>query len=260
MDWKEASSRDFDYGIISSRTAQHVRDVDELSCGSYLVEKPISGDSTKFGQAWIEEFSSRVFVSAPLRQQHAYARLKEHMGSEIPLSASAKCLTDLRHWRPSRDANSGYWGNVGEGGVMRELIHEFDYLQDLLGSLTVLSSRLGRSRNFKFSAESFAELTLIARGGTRIRLDLSWDSKIEERSLKLAFRDHSVVWDVRKQTVSEGDSGRLFQGMEERTRDELFSRQLSDFFAGNPGSSLATLGQAISALRLIERAEEINKL
>lgn len=252
----------YDLVIVASRTANHVWDIKEFgSFGSLvLCEKPLAGSLEELNSGLGLVARENVFVSSPLRQMQSFecfSRLLIEYGA--PKEVSIHCESDLRNWRIGRDAANGYWSNLGEGGVLRELIHELDYGLYLFGSLRVAKAKLSRSQTLQIQSESMAEAKLVSSDGTIIHLYLSWDSRSEKRYCRVESGDKTLEWDILADSVTELDErnnrSRLFSGS--GIRDDTFLRQIRSVLNLDSSSTpVAGFNEALSAISLVEEIEE----
>lgn len=262
IDFRVAENQEFDLVIVCSSTSSHARDTQVFQhCSRILVEKPIFA-STVDGVGWIEELADKVWVSSPLRQMSSFAFFRAKMRERDYLKASLQCFSDLTHWRPGRNPNEGYWGDRTQGGVMRELIHEFDYALLLFGTLSVVEASLSRSEKYSFEAHSQAQLRMLSTAGQEIELRLDWASELHERTCRLFADGSSLVWDIfHDRVITETEHSVVIEFAGPNSRDELFEAQVLQCLANNraKGERVSTVNEAIQALNLVEEAERLDQ-
>lgn len=122
-----------EYVVIANDTGLHGLTLTQLAARGYrgvtLVEKPMltRADETLMLPA------GPVYVGYTLRFHPVLGRLFELAGSERLWSLSAYVGQYLPDWRPGRDYRQSYSSRSEEGGVVRDLSHELDYVQWLAG-------------------------------------------------------------------------------------------------------------------------------
>lgn len=263
IDYEAAARKHYDLIVIGSRTGEHVRDVlDFTQSDRVLCEKPLAPSSSDAQLLMNEDAKRLVRVSAPLRQMRSYEfflSALENRGN--PESVTVRCESDLRKWRPTRNFRDGYWATKGEGGIMRELIHEFDYAIGIFKashpeSAVLISGRSG------IEAESSVDASIISKNGYRIRILLDWNRTREIRHCEAKFPEGTLRWNILGDSVEMESHGAehnpgtrvLFRG--DGDRDSTFERQVRSMLSPSiAGSTMPTIKDGIAALQLIEEIE-----
>lgn len=137
-----------DYVVIASETARHAEDILALRSagfgGKLLVEKPLF--HTAVNRLSVQMLDG--FVAYNLRFHPLVQRLRDILKQETIISVQAYVGQYLPLWRPGRDYRTVYSADKDAGGgVLRDLSHELDLLNWLLGGwqrLTALGGRLSR--------------------------------------------------------------------------------------------------------------------
>lgn len=80
------------------------------------------------------------------------------------------------------------------GGVVLDCIHEFDYLQSLLGPLRFVSSQTGTVGPDPIAAEDWARIELCSEDNTPVSLDLDFISRRKHRGYELVGSEGSLIW------------------------------------------------------------------
>jgi predicted dehydrogenase len=123
-----------DYVVIANRTHQHHDTLATLAsagfAGMVMVEKPLFHTDMVLPQHSFEN----VYVAYNLRFHPLLQRLKSLLQGETIITAHAYVGQYLPDWRPGTDYRQNYSVRKLEGGgVLRDLSHELDYLNWLLG-------------------------------------------------------------------------------------------------------------------------------
>lgn len=80
------------------------------------------------------------------------------------------------------------------GGVILDCIHEFDYLQSLLGPLRFIASQSGTVGPDPIAAEDWARIELRTETNTPVSLDLDFISRRKHRGYELVGSEGSLIW------------------------------------------------------------------
>jgi predicted dehydrogenase len=134
-----------EYVVVANETERHAATVELLAATGYagrvLVEKPLSTPSSI-----VESASFSVLgVGYNLRFHPIVEALAAALGSARILTVEVYAGQHLSTWRPHRPVREQYSSVARRGGgVLRDLSHEFDYLDLLLGRCTGVFARGGR--------------------------------------------------------------------------------------------------------------------
>lgn len=247
----------FDLVVICSKTQDHVNDLFEFTSRGekILLEKPVSGSLAE-----LEKVASALpklghcSVSFPLRFIRGLWEVSSLCISDSLEGATirAECSSWLPDWRPDRDFRNGYWNESGSGGVLLELIHEFDYLQVLFGPLTsiTLTDRslgiLGLDTVESVDAEITTDRT------SSISLHLDFCSREASRFVEVTNTPSAIRWDFLdfELKVRPPKSGVTAKLLPDDDRDEWFERQYMELM--NPGAHPLPVCSLANAVRLNE--------
>lgn len=122
--------------FITSPTNNHydsLKQVINLS-DNFFIEKPVF-DHVAYDINFLENYPKKnIYVACPLRHSLIYKELKLYCDANNPHCIQVVCSSDLKLWRTNRDYRETYSAHQSMGGgVDLDLIHEWDYVTDLLG-------------------------------------------------------------------------------------------------------------------------------
>jgi len=188
-----------DLAVIATTTSRHVADATTaLNAGSrrILVEKPVAVDLADAEPLRDHARADHVWVAAPLR---AYAGFR-HLASLVPelgtpVSAHVWSQSWLPDWRPQQDHRQSYSARMSEGGPLRDLVHELDYVEQLLGEPKLIGARLEHGGPLDIEAEQAATL-LWSTATATITCRLDYVTRPSSRGIVLRSPSGSVEWDV----------------------------------------------------------------
>jgi len=148
-------------------------------------------------------------VACCLRFDPGLVWMKEHL-PEIgePTLADAECISWLPAWRPGRDHGAGYAARQGEGGVLLDLVHEFDYCSWLLGPIRRVMARLENKGVLGLAAtvEETALLLLEHDSGIALTMRLSYAVQPASRRLRIWGREGLIEWNGVLRTARRFDT------------------------------------------------------
>jgi len=250
-----------DLTVIATRTGRHVTDALQYqdSTRLLLIEKPIGArlaDAVGRGL----RTDPGVQVASPLRFTDGFDYLRRQLPfiGEVT-GAHCECRSWLPGWRPGTDYRASYSADPEEGGVLRDLIHEVDYVLDLFGTPERLSAQMRGHDVLPIGGEAVADL-LWGYSGFSLSMNLDYLSRPPARGIRVFGTQKSLFWDVLGATVDvydhERGSAHRHEFPQDRDRDRLLLLQLSDLVGGRFPSRGATVGDGLRAIAICDVARE----
>jgi len=128
------SAKKPNYIVIANKTSDHISTLIKIKKigfkGVILIEKPLSDNLINIPK----ENYSDVFVAYNMRFNPLIQRLFDELKGQTIISSQAYVGQYLPNWRPNRDYRESYSAKKNEGGgVLRDLSHELDFLNWILG-------------------------------------------------------------------------------------------------------------------------------
>lgn len=154
----ELTDTDYDVAFITNPTNLHFDALSNLNGRAkfYFVEKPIF-DSATYDFSSIGINDSNTYVAAPMRHTLVYKKIKEIVSSHKIYSARVICSSYLPEWRNEVDYRTVYSANKEMGGgVNLDLIHEIDYVYDLLGNPENVLSVSGKYSDLEITSNDLS--------------------------------------------------------------------------------------------------------
>lgn len=256
-------SQEFDLVVICSKTQDHVNDLLEIADKSavVLLEKPVSGSIEQLDRLRDELRNPNVYVSFPLRFTKSFWDFKSTLSRHInaPLQIYAESRSWLPDWRPSRNHRDGYWNEPGSGGVLLELIHEFDYVNYLYGPLQNLRIHDSSRGLLGLSVPESIDATAQNAEGVEVSIHLDFCTKNPSRFASVSVSGTEIRWDLIQNSVShKPDEGApSLRDFDDVERDSWFRRQYEELLEpGTHPSRPASLDEARGLTETILRAWE----
>jgi len=227
---EEAFSFPADAAIVCSPNHLHLsQSLRALRKGVHVfVEKPISHDLQET-EKLIEEAAARglaVLVACNLRFCGSLLlakRLVDEGKIGRPLSARAFCGYYLPNWRPQRDYRQGYGAQKAKGGgIILDAIHEFDYLNWIMGDVDEVFCYAGKVSSLEIDVEDTADVLVKFSSGGVGNLHLDYLQRTYRRTCEFIGEDGVVAWDYISGDVRHyGKSDRLYEVYERNINDEI---------------------------------------
>ena len=178
--------------IIASPNAFHFQDMkDAVAAGCHVfVEKPLAhvvdGVTEILDQAAAKGL--KVFAGLNLRFDPAVIAAKsllEEGALGRPLWARFQSSHYLPDWRPSQDYRRGYAADPVTGGVLFDIIHEFDLANHLLGPAETLAAAARNTGAIDIPSEDCADVILGHASGVHSSLHLDYVTRPTRRAAEI---------------------------------------------------------------------------
>ena len=202
----EAINHDIDGLIIATPSSQHADLVSRsLQAGiPTYIEKPVVANLTQHellsSQLSSLEVPAPTLVGCNLRYL-ASLRLAQKLVADGALGnivrATFECAQWLPDWRPSTNYKHSYSASPSlGGGVLLDLIHEFDSSFWFLGRQSLLSCHITRNSSLEIDTEHAAVSVLRSDQQTLITIGLDYVSRTPYRRYHLIGDSSSLLWDL----------------------------------------------------------------
>lgn len=251
-DLKVAITKVFpDYVVIATKTFQHydiLRTLTKLEfAGKVLVEKPLFHKALPIPQYSFKD----VFVAYNLRFHPLLQKLKFLLQNQVIVSVNAYVGQYLPDWRPQSDYRSSYSVNAVEGGgVLRDLSHEFDYLNWLFGDWQSVVASGGHYSHLFGDSEDVCGLLIKMKQCPVTVVHLTYLDRFLRREVVINTDTNTYILDLAHNSLRINDQTEIFPLSRDDTyRAEHLAVMNSDY------SALCSLEQGIDIVDLIDSAE-----
>jgi len=246
---------DPDYVVIACETARHHATMFELAAidfkGIVLVEKPLFGALAEVP----ENRFSKVYVAYNLRFHPLLTRLRELLTGETILSVQAYAGQYLPLWRPDQDYRHCYSADRDAGGgVLRDLSHELDYLNWLLGGWRSITASGGHFSPLEISSDDLFAVLMSTSRCPVVSLQLNYLDRLTRREI--------IINTAQKTFEVDFVAGRLMIDKEREEvsvgRDYTY-RGMHVSIMQNNGETVCTLAEGLDVVRMIDAAERASR-
>ena len=241
----------FDYVVVSNKTCDHFNTLQDLIKLDYrgliLIEKPLFDRLNT-----IPPYDySKVFVASNLRFHPVIQEIAALVQDRKIYSVDVYVGQYLPDWRPGRDYRTCYSASrAAGGGVLRDLIHEVDYINWITGGWKSVSALGGRFSDLEIDSDDVFCMLIESEKCPAIVLQMNYLDRRLRREIIINAQDLSVKGDLAGNTLEI--NGKLRQY--DVSRDKTYHDQHVAILHGET-SVVCSLEQGIEALRLIEEAE-----
>ncbi len=264
-----------DAAIIATPTANHISDcfaLIELGIPLIYLEKPVSHnlEHTTELLSLANRNGTMVFVGYDLRFDPGLGKVKSLIES--------KCLGELQavfsevgqylpDWRKGTDHREGMSAKIElGGGVMLDLIHEFDYVNWLIGPFEKVYGFHKMTASLEIETEAVAVTSFKSKSGVIGTITQDYLQKELSRKAKFIFDFGSIEWNYVSSEVkwkSSSETEWQFFNYNHFERNDRFIDAMSAFLNAKPkdyDNRLTLLNDGIHSLQAVVSAKNSTNL
>lgn len=217
---------DYDIIFITNPTEQHYQSIKKYSGKTrhMFIEKPVF-DTTDYSVESLNLYQHGVYyVACPLRYSGVIRYIKENVDYQKAYAVRSICSSYLPDWRKNVDYRKSYSAQKSMGGgVVIDLIHEWDYLIHLFGLPDKVHVISGKYSSLEIDSDDCA--VYIAKSPERTyELHLDYFGRKSIRELQLFLENYTVVGDFLNNEIrvmSSKDTDVIHLGTEDMYIKEL---------------------------------------
>ncbi len=263
---KEAlESAVFDVAILCVPTAFHIKAMEELleaKIKKIYIEKPVSHNLNGVEKLLqiASSYSNKIIVGYDLHFDPGIAEVRRLIQSaEIGSVISANAIVGqyLPQWRPNEDYRNGMSAKTeAGGGVMLDLIHEFDYLHWLFGKVKQVGCFFSHSGALEIETEDVAEVIMKFETGMLASIHLDYLQQELIRNCCITGSTGTITWNLAKSKVTwiTTKSKREYD-YSWFNRNDRFLSILKAFISSDEDDRLTSLEQGIESLKMVMAAK-----
>jgi predicted dehydrogenase len=194
---------DSDAIVIATPSGHHLNDLHQsVSARCHVfIEKPLAHTDDGLEAILHQADALNVIVFVGLNQRFnpvieaARSLISEGVLGQT-LWARFLCGSYLPDWRPGDDYRTGYAADPRTGGVLFDVIHEFDIANYLLGTAQTINACARNTGLLEISAEDCADVVLEHDSGVRSVLHLDYVTRPQRRRAEIAGSDGLLELDL----------------------------------------------------------------
>jgi predicted dehydrogenase len=201
----------YTHGFICSPTAFHIEDLNsflDADIRNIYLEKPISHNWNQCQQLLnrIDVNAFRVQVGFDLHFDPGLMKAQQIIQSQVLgkiYSANAFVGQYLPDWRPYEDHRLGMSAFLEKGGgVMLDLVHEFDYLLWLLGNPKKIMAFYQKNPQLEIETEDLADVLIQFESGVNSTIHLDYHQRKLIRYCIFTAEKGTIKWDLAERSLT----------------------------------------------------------
>jgi predicted dehydrogenase len=255
------------HGFICTPTSSHLDDLKillENNIANIYLEKPISHNLSQLKEIGsLTNQCKRLVVGYDLHFDPGLIKIKEllsenKMGKVFSINASVGQY--LPDWRPNQDYLKGMSAKIDKGGgVMLDLVHEFDYVRWLVGKPKSIACIFQNNPSLAIETEDVADVLIHFEDDSSGTIHLDYHQKKLVRNCMITCEKGTLLWDL---TKSEVKIIRYDQEMETFSyvgfdRNQRYVDSIKAFFDESKfDEKLTNFEEALVSLKMVVAAKE----
>lgn len=251
--------------VVASDTGRHADDaMAALDAGlNVLVEKPLAvdGDDGRRVMQCARRTGRAVFVACVLRFSKSLAVFRHLMPRVGAMHAvHVECRSFLPDWRPARAYRESYSARAGEGGVLRDLVHDIDYTGWLFGWPEAVTGRLANRGRLGIAAEETADLSWEMPNGIEVAIHLDYLTRPRRRRVTVFGEHGTLEWDaIQQEIVLSLAAEPAVVTTHAQSDGEMFLAQAAAFIATRTGAADSRLATGEDGLRALAVCDAVRR-
>lgn len=256
----------FSHAFICTPTSQHIDELKKIlqsDIKKIYLEKPVSDSWDGMDEILgLVTSDHKIAIGYDLRFDPGLNQVKDLLDSGRfgkVLSATAFVGQYLPDWRPSEDYRKGSSALKSKGGgVLLDLVHEFDYLYWLLGKGKCIAGLYQNNLEMEIETEDLADVLIQFDSGANATIHLDYHQRALERFCLLTCTQGSIRWDLANKKVKWVDEAGKKEIIDFSTseRNDRFILILKAFMEDGEVSKLATFQDGIESLKMVLAAKK----
>jgi len=260
----------FDVAIIATPTANHISDLTlvlDNNIRNIYLEKPISDSMKRVSEITQRLSSVNIVVGYDLHFDPGLIFIKKLLNEDQigrVVSFIAEVGQYLPDWREVDYRKTMSASRMKGGGVMLDLVHEFDYINWLFGPIVQVLGKNGRIGNLEIDTEDVSVSILETSSGAIGSIHLDYMQKELSRSCKVIGNEGSIIWDYSNSQVRymthKNPSWSVFDYSFYK-RNDRFQVAMKSFLKSCDGvldERLVSFGEAVKSLQLVVSLKQSN--
>jgi len=256
----------FNTVFICTPTSHHIANLYEIlqnKVENIYVEKPLSHDTNDIAQilSLAASYKNNIVVGYDLHFdpgiQKIRALLQQNIIGKI-ISVNAFVGQYLPDWRPYEDHRKGTSARKETGGgVLLDIVHEFDYLCWLTGNADEVACFYTNSGSLEIETEEAAEVLIKFSNGVIGTVHLDYLQRSLVRYCIFTGTHGTITCNIAKSNVNwiteNGNTGEFnYTGFE---RNDRFKAIISTFLENSKDERLTSLQASVQSLQVVQAAK-----
>lgn len=241
-----------DYVVIANKTSQHVETISELIRlgfnGIVLVEKPIFHICLEISRHHFK----KILVAYNLRFHPIIRKLYDVLKNEKILSAQIYVGQYLPDWRPWTDYRTTYSANALEGGgVLRDLSHELDYINWIIGGWERMTALGGHYSHLEITSDDIFAIMMTTRKCPVVIVQMNYFERETRRLIFINTDTYSIEADLVNCTIKINGKTEKMEIDKDHTYRAMHKAILNEEY-----SMLCSFEEGMEVVGMIQTAEQ----
>jgi predicted dehydrogenase len=255
----------YDAAIICTATTEHASQLIQLlkhKINLIYVEKPISNslEHIETIKQLANSYKNKIIVGFDLHFDPGMKKTKALLQSNAIgkiISVNAFVGQYLPQWRPYEDHRKGMSARKETGGgVLLDLIHEFEYLYRLFGEVDSVTCFTTNTGNLEIETEESADVLVKFKSGVTGTVHLDYWQQQLIRYAIITGTEGTITWNPAEKFVQytnkKGTEKFSFTNAE---RNDRFLNAMKNFLEDKDDDRFSTLQDGIKSLEMVLTAK-----
>jgi predicted dehydrogenase len=254
------------HALICSPTSNHFKDLNyliKLGIKYIYVEKPVNNTLDGLNEI-INNLKSdqKIYVGFDLHFDPGLLKIVELLDSNTigkVLSANAFVGQELRQWRPHEDFQKGSSASISKGGgVLLDLVHEFDYLFWLLGNPLEVISLIQNNKFLGIETEDLVDVLIRFDSQINATIHLDYHQLNLIRTCIITGEKGTLIWDLVSRTVTQSTDKQIQEifNYTDFERNDRFISIIQSFLFNENDFRLTSFESGLISLRMVLAAKK----
>ena len=203
-------NHEISHAFVCTPTSRHVNDVTllvENKIQNIFLEKPVSHNFDRIDElVSVSKKCKRFIVGFDLHFDPGLNKVRQLLQDQVIgkiLSLNAFVGQYLPDWRPHEDYRKGMSASIEKGGgVLLDLVHEFDYIRWFLGKPLYLASFVQHNSSLEIETEDLADVLIQFENNSTATIHLDYHQKKMIRNFVMTGTNGTIKWDL---TINQVD-------------------------------------------------------
>ena len=264
------NTKTFDTAIICSPTSFHLNALIPLlqkKTKNIYLEKPVSHNLKDIDKVLdlVDSYDNRIVIGYDLHFDPGLMKVRELIDSDVIgniVSVNAFVGQYLPDWRPYEDYRKGMSARKETGGgVMLDLIHEFDYISWLFGKTKRIVCFYGNTGSLEIETEDNSNVLFEFESGVSGTLHLDYLQQVLRRDCIITGSKGTIVLDLAKSNVSwiNETKERNEFNYSDYERNDRFVEIMKVFLSQKEDARLTPFREGLRSLINVVRAKEASE-
>lgn len=261
------NNNNYHAAIICTPSAMHAQQLIQLlqhHIPMIYVEKPVSNSMSDINtiRQLAVTYPNRIIVGYDLHFDPGMQKVKELLTANAIgtiVSVNVFAGQHLSQWRPYEDHRKGMSARQETGGgVLLDLIHEFDYLYRLFGDVTTVSCNIINTGSLEIETEESADVSLKFSNGVSATVHLDYLQQQLIRYAIITGTNGTITLNLAERFVhlinkAGKDDTFNYNSFE---RNERFVTAMQSFLSEKDDERFSTFEDGIKSLAIVLAAKE----